>query len=77
MAGRTKGGNLFTIVAVTILIGTEILAFGVALGWALGGMFELPELWRQGLMGLLALGGAYATIQFFRHAATVEPILDE
>lgn len=76
MAGRLNGRNLLTIASVTVLVGTEILGAALALGWALGGVFELPELWRQGLIALFLLGGAYAMFRFFRHAATVEPIVD-
>lgn len=77
MAGRINTKNLLTIVSVTILVGTEIVGATLALGWALAGVFELPDLWRQILIALFGLLGAYAMIRFFRHAATVEPIIEK
>jgi hypothetical protein len=77
MAGRLNTRNLLTISSVTILVGTEILGAALAMGWALGGVFELPELWKQILIGLFLAGGAYAMYRFFKHAATVEPIVEK
>ncbi len=77
MARSINRRNLITIVSVAILVGTEILGAALALGWALGGVFELPELWRQILIGLFLVGGIYAVYKFFRHAATVEPIFNK
>ncbi len=74
MAGRLNGRNLLTISSLTILVGTEILGAALALGWALGGMFELPQLWRQILIGLFLLMGVYTVYRFYRLASTVEPI---
>ena len=76
MAGKINTTNLITIVSVAILVGTEIIGAALALGWALGGVFELPELWRQGLIAIFLVGGFYATYRFFRHAETVEPIVN-
>jgi hypothetical protein len=76
MAGRLNSRNLITILSVTILVGAEIIGAALALGWALGGVFDLPQTWRQGLIGLFLLLGAYACFRFFRHAATVEPIVE-
>jgi hypothetical protein len=74
MAGSINGRNLLTIISVTILVGAEILGAALALGWALGGLLELPNSWRQGLIVALLLLGAYLMYRFFRHATTVEPI---
>jgi hypothetical protein len=76
MAGKLNSRNLMTIVSVTILVGAEILGAALALGWALGGVFELSELWRQIMIGIFLAGGVYAMYRFFRHAASVEPIFD-
>jgi hypothetical protein len=43
MAKKLNIGNLRTITSVAILVGTEILAASLALGWALGGLLELSE----------------------------------
>ena len=74
MAGKLNGKNFITILSVTILVGAEILGGALALGWALGGVFELPDLWRQLLIGTFLAAGFYAIYRFFRHATTVEPI---
>jgi hypothetical protein len=76
MAGGLNTRNLITIVSVTVLVGAEILGAALALGWALGGIFELPDLWRQILIGLFLAAGVYAMYRFFRHAATIEPIVN-
>lgn len=77
MAGRLNGKNLLTITSVTILVGTELLGASLALGWALGGVFELPQLWRQILIGLFVLIGFYSVYRFYRLASAVEPIYDK
>jgi hypothetical protein len=77
MAGKLNMRNLITISSVTVLIGAEILGAALALGWAVGGMMELPESWRQAFIGLCLLGGCYAIYRFFRHASSVEPIYEK
>jgi hypothetical protein len=77
MAGRLNGKNFLTIVSVTILVGTELLGASLALGWALGGMFELSQLWRQILIGLFLLIGLYSVWRFYKVASAVEPIYDK
>jgi hypothetical protein len=66
--------NLITIVSVAILVGTEILGAALALGWALGGMFELPDLWRQVLIGVFVALGAYGVWRFVQNAMRIEPV---
>ncbi|MGL5115604.1 MAG: hypothetical protein ACRC7G_04145 [Beijerinckiaceae bacterium] len=77
MARRINTRNLITIASVAVLVGAEILGAALALGWALGGLLELPELWRQGLIVAFLLAGFYAVYRFFMHAATVEPIFEK
>lgn len=77
MAGRLNTKNLLTIISVTILVGTEIFGVSLALGWALSGIFELPDLWRAVLIGLFLIAGGYMVWRFFRHATTIEPIFDK
>jgi hypothetical protein len=77
MAGRLNRKNLITIVSVTILVGTEILGAALALGWALGGVFELPDLWRSVMIGVFMAGGLYMMVRFYRNAEKVEPIFEK
>ncbi len=77
MAGRLNGKNFLTIASVTILVGTELLGASLALGWALGGMFELPQIWRQILIGFFLLIGVYSVWRFYKLASAVEPIYDK
>jgi hypothetical protein len=77
MAGRLNRKNLITIVSVTILVGTEILGAALALGWALGGAFELPDLWRSVMIGAFMAGGLYMMVRFYRNAEKVEPIFEK
>jgi hypothetical protein len=77
MSRRINTRNLITIASVAVLVGAEILGAALALGWAVGGLLELPDLWRQGLIGVSLLAGCYAVYRFFLHAATVEPIFEK
>ncbi len=36
-----------TISSVAILVGAEILGVALAFGWAMGGLLELPDLYRN------------------------------
>jgi uncharacterized membrane protein YjfL (UPF0719 family) len=68
--------NLITIVSLAILVGTEILGAALALGWAIGSMYELPDMWRYALIGILVAGGAYTVWRFLLNAVKIEPIFD-
>lgn len=66
--------NTLTVVSVAILVGTELVGITWAAGWALGGMFGLPQVLRYGIEivgGLLGFVGLY---YFIRAALKVEPI---
>ncbi|MGE3246115.1 MAG: hypothetical protein AB7F96_21875 [Beijerinckiaceae bacterium] len=66
--------NLITIVSVGILVGTELIVMTWAAGWALGGIFELPPLFRRifEVTGFaLGVAGLY---YFMRAALKAEPI---
>lgn len=66
--------NTITLVSLAILVGTELIAMTWAAGWALGGIFDLPPLFRRvfEVSGLLAgLAGLY---YFMRVALKAEPI---
>jgi uncharacterized membrane protein YjfL (UPF0719 family) len=68
-----KGKNLLTIVSLAILVGTEILGAALALGWAIGSMYELSDLWRWSLIGVSLAIGAYVVYRFMQHAVKNEP----
>jgi uncharacterized membrane protein YjfL (UPF0719 family) len=69
-----NGKNLVTIASLTILVGTEILGAALALGWALGSMYELPDMWRYAIIGVFVLAGAYTVWRFVQNALKVEPV---
>jgi len=63
---------LLIIISVAILVGTEILAAALALGWALGGLMGLGKEIQYALIGLSLALGAYAVLAFVRRAIAVE-----
>ncbi len=69
-----NGKNLVTIVSLAILVGAEILGAALALGWAIGSMYELPDLWRWAVIGVCLAGGAYVIFRFLQNAVKIEPI---
>ncbi len=65
-----------TLIAVAILVGTELVGASWAAGWALGGLFQLgPEISRgfEIVFGLIGFVGLYF---FMRTAVRHEPIRD-
>jgi len=66
--------NFITVVSVSILLGTELIAMAWAAGWAVGGLFQLPPDISVGLEILFVLVGCYAVYKFVRAALVVEPI---
>lgn len=66
--------NLTTVVSVAILLGTELIAFSWAAGWAIGGLFQLPPDISRALELLFVLAGCYGVYRFVRAALKVEPI---
>jgi hypothetical protein len=71
---KLNTANLRTIISVAILVGTEIIAASLALGWALGGLLDLSDTLRMVLIGLCLLLGCYVLYLFLRGANRVEPI---
>jgi uncharacterized membrane protein YjfL (UPF0719 family) len=69
-----NGKNLVTIVSLAILVGAEILGAALALGWAIGSMYELPDMWRWAVIGLCLAAGAYMIFRFMQNAVKIEPI---
>ena len=66
--------NTLTVVSVAILVGTELIGLTWAAGWALGGMFGLPQVARYGIEIIGALIGFVGLYYFVRAALRVEPI---
>ncbi|MGL4240795.1 MAG: hypothetical protein ACRCTI_06740 [Beijerinckiaceae bacterium] len=69
-----NGKNLITIVSLAILVGAEILGAALALGWAIGSMYELSDTWRYGVIGVCLAAGAYTIFRFMQNAVKLEPI---
>jgi uncharacterized membrane protein YjfL (UPF0719 family) len=72
-----NGKNLITIFSLAILVGAEILGAALALGWAIGSMYELPDIWRWGVIGVCLAGGAYTIFRFMQNALKIEPIFEK
>ena len=67
-----SGGGLFTVISVTVLVGTEILGAALAAGWALAGLFELGSIFGYALMAIFGAGGLALLVMFVRSALHVE-----
>ncbi len=78
MAGRGSISvvRLSTIVAVAILVGTEVVGASWAAGWAIGGIMQLPPLISRGLEVAFGLIGFVLLYFFMRVALRHEPIRD-
>jgi hypothetical protein len=66
--------HLSTLVAVCILVGTEMVGASWAAGWALGGLLQLDPLISRILEGFFALCGFVLLFYFMRTALKNEPI---
>ena len=66
--------HLFTLVAVAILVGTELVGASWAAGWALGGLFQLDPLISHIFEVVFALLGFVGLYFFMRAAVRHEPI---
>ena len=58
--------HLSTLVAVAILVGTELVGASWAAGWALGGLFQLDPLISRSLEVIFALLGFVGLYFFMR-----------
>ena len=78
MAGRgaITPLKLSTLVAVAILVGTEVVGASWAAGWALGGILQLPPLISRSLEVIFGLSGFALLFLFMRTALRHEPIRD-
>lgn len=68
--------KLSTLIAVAILVGTEVVGASWAAGWALGGILSLPPLISRGLEVVFGLSGFVLLFLFMRVALRHEPIRD-
>ena len=68
--------KLSTIVAVTILVGTEVVGASWAAGWAIGGIMQFPHAISRSLEVVFALIGFVLLFFFMRTALRHEPIRD-
>ncbi|MCC3247233.1 hypothetical protein LG047_18245 [Methylocystis sp. WRRC1] len=66
--------HLSTLVAVAILVGTELVGASWAAGWALGGLFQLDPMVSRGLEALFSVLGLVGLYFFMRTAIRNEPI---
>jgi uncharacterized membrane protein YjfL (UPF0719 family) len=72
-----NGKNLITIVSLAILVGAEILGAALAVGWAIGSMYELSDIWRWSVIGVCLAAGAYTIFRFVQQATKIEPIFEK
>ena len=73
---RLNRHNAMTVICAAILVGTEILAAALALGWALGGLMGWGQEVTLVLIGLSLLVGLYMIYVFVRNAIKVEPFYE-
>ncbi len=77
MAGKTLNRqNALTVICATILVGTEILAAALALGWAVGGLTGFGDEVTYGLIAVSFFGGLYLCWRFIKAAMRAEPIYE-
>jgi hypothetical protein len=75
-AKRFNRDNALTVVCAAILVGTEIIAAALALGWAMGGLLGWGPEVTYGLIGVSLLAGIWMTWRFIKGAAKAEPLYD-
>jgi hypothetical protein len=66
--------NAITLFSVAILVGTELVGAGAAAGWAIGGLFQLGELFTRALEVIFVLCALVGLTYFLRAAIRHEPI---
>jgi hypothetical protein len=66
--------HLSTIIAVAILVGTEMVGASWAAGWALGGILQLDPSISRGFEIVFGLSGFVLLYFFMRTAIRHEPI---
>lgn len=73
---RFNRQNALTVICAAILVGTEIIAAALALGWAVGGLTGWGQEFTWGLIGVSLLAGCYLTYRFVLGSIKVEPLYD-
>lgn len=73
---RLNMRNLFTLISVTILVGTEVMGVAFAAGWAIAGIFELGTTIEYVFMALFGVFGLWLMKAFVQQALKVEPITE-
>lgn len=73
---RFNRSNALAVICAAILVGTEILAAALALGWAVGGLMELGREVTLALIGVSLTLGLYVTFLFVRNAMKAEPFYE-
>ena len=68
--------KLSTLIAVSILVGTEVVGASWAAGWAIGGILQLPPVISRALEVVFGLSGFVLLFFFMRTAIRHEPIRD-
>lgn len=66
--------NVTTVFSVAILVGTELIGLTWAAAWAIGGLLDLPPIFRNGIEVFGVVAGAYGLFHFVKAALKVEPL---
>jgi hypothetical protein len=66
--------HLSTLIAVAILVGTELVGASWAAGWALGGLFQLDPMVSRALEVIFSIFGFVGLYFLMRTAVRNEPI---
>ncbi len=66
--------RLSTLIAVTILVGTEVVGASWAAGWAIGGLMQLPRTYSLAIEILFIVLGFAALAVFVKTAMRHEPV---
>ena len=66
--------KLSTLIAVAILVGTEVVGASWAAGWAIGGILQLPPVISRSLEVVFGLIGFVLLFFFMRVALRHEPV---
>lgn len=73
---RFNRDNALTVICAAILVGTEIIAAALALGWAMGGLLGWGQEVTYTLIALSLGAGVWMTWRFIKSAAKAEPLYE-